>query len=259
MASDGAGLPGGIGLRLFCSRFCRTHRSGGCRFRLADSLGRHRRRRFAGCCGLRFGANHFSRRIVARVRRGNWLRCLRRPFCLFGILRLRRFAWRRHRGGSLGVRVDAASQQITELVGLVGRRQINACCKANRAGYQRSERNCKRSARHVMQLLARMSAPLVIRVLDTTGGQRRAEIPGMTVLLRRRLALPSDFGNFSAPHRDRLVTNRLASARRLGRVAQRAPANPRKEAPSAQAGPIRAIFGLWRQSIWPRVCARKPA
>jgi hypothetical protein len=93
MASVGAGLPGGIGLRLFCSRFRRAHRGGGCRFRLADSLGRHRRRRFSGCWGLRFGANHFSRRIVARVRRGNRLRRLRRPFCLFGILRLRRFRW----------------------------------------------------------------------------------------------------------------------------------------------------------------------
>ena len=189
MASDGAGPPGGIALMLFCSRFCRTYRSGGCRFRLADGLGRHRRRRFAGCCGLRFGANHFSRRIVARIRRGNRLRCLRRTFCLFGNLRLRRFGWRRHRGGSLGDPADAASLQITELVGLVVRRQITACCKANRAGYQHSERNCKRSARHVMQLLARMSAPLVIRVLDTTGGRRRAEIPGMTVFLSHELAL----------------------------------------------------------------------
>jgi hypothetical protein len=94
MASLGTGLRGAFGFRLLRSRFRGAHR-GGCRFRLADDLGRHRHRRYSGCWGHRFGANPFSRRMAwsgvgaaARVRRGNWLRCLRRPFRFFGILRL---------------------------------------------------------------------------------------------------------------------------------------------------------------------------
>lgn len=171
MASIGTGLRGGFGFRLLRSRFRRAQR-GGCRFRLADGIGRHRRRRFNACWGLRFGANPSSRRTawcgvgaVARVRRGNWLRCFRKIFCFFRILRLRRLDWRRHRGGCLRRydsfdRAGPISHQITELVGLFGRRQKNACCKANRAGDQCSERDCKRFARHVMQPLTRMSAPV---------------------------------------------------------------------------------------------------
>ena len=86
MASLGSGLRGAFGFRLLRSRFRGAHR-GGCRFRLADDLGRHRRRRCNGCWGHRFGANPFSRRqkvdtdafhpSVAAGRRVNAIECRR--------------------------------------------------------------------------------------------------------------------------------------------------------------------------------------